>query len=61
MRSTVFTTPGRDKFVTGDPEYVKEACAKSLKLLGVEQIDLYYMHRYVPHYASPIHQAMRTN
>jgi aryl-alcohol dehydrogenase-like predicted oxidoreductase len=24
---------------------VKEACAKSLKLLGVETIDLYYAHR----------------
>ncbi|KFY07942.1 hypothetical protein V492_06666 [Pseudogymnoascus sp. VKM F-4246] len=28
-----------------DPEYVKEACEKSLKRLGVETIDLYYCHR----------------
>ncbi|KAH8812497.1 NADP-dependent oxidoreductase domain-containing protein [Xylogone sp. PMI_703] len=28
-----------------DPEYVKEACAKSLKRLGVDTIDLYYAHR----------------
>ena len=28
-----------------DPEYVKEACAKSLKRLGVPSIDLYYCHR----------------
>ena len=38
-------TWGRDKSITGDPEYVKEACEKSLKRLGVDQIDLYYMHR----------------
>jgi aryl-alcohol dehydrogenase-like predicted oxidoreductase len=28
-----------------DPEYVKQACEKSLKRLGVEKIDLYYCHR----------------
>ena len=28
-----------------DPEYVKQACEKSLKRLGVETIDLYYCHR----------------
>ena len=28
-----------------DPEYVKEACEKSLKRLGVSCIDLYYCHR----------------
>ncbi|KAI9807636.1 MAG: hypothetical protein M1825_005577 [Sarcosagium campestre] len=27
------------------PEYVKQACATSLKRLGVEHIDLYYCHR----------------
>lgn len=31
--------------VRSDPEYVREACAKSLKRLGVEKIDLYYCHR----------------
>lgn len=31
--------------VRGDPEYVKEACEKSLKRLGVSTIDLYYCHR----------------
>ncbi len=31
--------------VCGRPEYVKEACEKSLKRLGVETIDLYYQHR----------------
>lgn len=28
-----------------DPEYIKEACEKSLKRLGIETIDLYYCHR----------------
>jgi aryl-alcohol dehydrogenase-like predicted oxidoreductase len=31
--------------VDGRPEYVMEACEKSLKRLGVETIDLYYQHR----------------
>lgn len=31
--------------VRSDPEYVKEACEKSLKRLGVPTIDLYYCHR----------------
>ena len=28
-----------------DPEYVKGACERSLKRLGVDTIDLYYCHR----------------
>ena len=28
-----------------DPEYVVEACDKSLKRMGIEMIDLYYCHR----------------
>ena len=28
-----------------DAEYVRQACEKSLKRLGVEKIDLYYCHR----------------
>lgn len=32
----------------GRPEYVKEACERSLKRLGVEVIDLYYQHRVDP-------------
>lgn len=31
--------------LSGRPEYVKEACDKSLQRLGVETIDLYYQHR----------------
>jgi aryl-alcohol dehydrogenase-like predicted oxidoreductase len=31
--------------LSNDPAYIKQACDASLKRLGVEQIDLYYMHR----------------
>lgn len=33
------------KGVDGRPEYVAEACETSMKRLGVDQIDLYYLHR----------------
>ncbi|RDW91536.1 hypothetical protein BP5796_02701 [Coleophoma crateriformis] len=37
---------GEMRFGTdSSPAYVKEACAKSLKRLGIDTIDLYYMHR----------------
>jgi aryl-alcohol dehydrogenase-like predicted oxidoreductase len=36
---------GMEQSVRSDPEYVKAACEKSLKRLGVETIDLYYCHR----------------
>ena len=31
--------------IRSDPEYVRIACEKSLKMLGVDSIDLYYCHR----------------
>jgi aryl-alcohol dehydrogenase-like predicted oxidoreductase len=34
-----------NRSVNSTPEYCKEACAQSLKRLGIETIDLYYMHR----------------
>jgi aryl-alcohol dehydrogenase-like predicted oxidoreductase len=34
--------------VDGRPAYVMEACARSLKNLGVDTIDLYYIHRVDP-------------
>lgn len=40
--------PDGTRKVNGTPEYVLEACEKSLKRLGVEQIDLYYLHRVDP-------------
>lgn len=38
-------TPDGKQSVSGRPEYVIEACEKSLQRLGVEMIDLYYIHR----------------
>ncbi|MBT31692.1 MAG: aldo/keto reductase [Thalassobius sp.] len=34
--------------VNGKPEYIKKACDQSLQNLGIEAIDLYYMHRKDP-------------
>lgn len=34
--------------INGRPEYVRSACAGSLRRLGVETIDLYYQHRVDP-------------
>jgi aryl-alcohol dehydrogenase-like predicted oxidoreductase len=34
--------------IDGRPEHVHEACERSLKRLGVDQIDLYYLHRVDP-------------
>lgn len=31
--------------LSNDPAYIRQACDESLKRLGVDQIDLYYMHR----------------
>jgi len=35
--------------VDGSPEYAKKACDESLARLGVDVIDLYYLHRVDPH------------
>jgi len=34
--------------LNGKPEYIREACDRSLENLGVDAIDLYYMHRQDP-------------
>jgi aryl-alcohol dehydrogenase-like predicted oxidoreductase len=34
--------------INNKPEYIKAACEGSLKRLGVDKIDLYYLHRYTP-------------
>jgi aryl-alcohol dehydrogenase-like predicted oxidoreductase len=38
-------TPDSVQSVRSDPDYVHEACEKSLKRLGVDTIDLLYCHR----------------
>ena len=40
--------PDGTRKVNGKPEYVFEACEKSLERLGVDFIDLYYLHRMDP-------------
>jgi len=40
--------PGGANGVDGSPAYIAQACAASLKRLGVETIDLYYQHRVDP-------------
>jgi aryl-alcohol dehydrogenase-like predicted oxidoreductase len=39
---------GDKRWVDNSPEWIREACDSSLKRLGIEQIDLYYMHRRNP-------------
>src|SRR5713101_6149264 len=39
---------GGSRFSDGRPEYVREACDKSLKRLETDVIDLYYIHRVDP-------------
>ncbi len=34
--------------INGKPEYIRQACEQSLQNLGVDTIDLYYMHRQDP-------------
>jgi aryl-alcohol dehydrogenase-like predicted oxidoreductase len=43
-----FDLPGGKKGYNGRPEYVREACDASLKNLGLDVIDLYYLHRIDP-------------
>jgi len=40
--------PDGSRKVNGKPEYVFEACDRSLARLGVDHIDLYYLHRMDP-------------
>ncbi|MFC5290479.1 aldo/keto reductase [Actinokineospora guangxiensis] len=39
---------GSDRALRGDAEYVRQACDASLQRLGVDHIDLYYLHRVDP-------------
>lgn len=42
--------------INGSPEYVRQACEGSLKRLGIDTIDLYYLHRVDP--AVPIEETV---
>jgi aryl-alcohol dehydrogenase-like predicted oxidoreductase len=37
--------PGEQQSIDGSPTHVREACDSSLQRLGVDHIDLYYLHR----------------
>src|SRR5829696_8136474 len=39
---------GERRWIDNSPEWIGEACDASLRRLGVEHIDLYYMHRRNP-------------
>jgi aryl-alcohol dehydrogenase-like predicted oxidoreductase len=41
----VADAPGAEPRIDGSPRHVREACDASLQRLGVEVIDLYYLHR----------------
>lgn len=43
-----FAFPGGRGRLNGRPDYVKTACEASLRRLGVDYIDLYYLHRVDP-------------
>jgi len=45
-----------DMFVSGKPDFIKQQLADSLKRLGTEYVDLYYMHRMDP--TTPIEETM---
>jgi aryl-alcohol dehydrogenase-like predicted oxidoreductase len=42
--------------INGRPEYVKQACDRSLRRLGIDTIDLYYQHRVDPY--TPIEETV---
>jgi aryl-alcohol dehydrogenase-like predicted oxidoreductase len=45
-----------DRMIDGSAQYVKEACDASLQRLGVDHIDLYYLHRVDP--STPIEETV---
>jgi aryl-alcohol dehydrogenase-like predicted oxidoreductase len=46
-----------ERGIDGSPDHVREACEASLRRLGVETIDLYYLHRVDP--KTPIEETVR--
>jgi aryl-alcohol dehydrogenase-like predicted oxidoreductase len=52
----VIGQPGTERALNGNPAYVQRACDTSLRRLGVDTIDLYYLHRVDP--AVPIEETV---
>jgi aryl-alcohol dehydrogenase-like predicted oxidoreductase len=52
----VSAKPGVERGIDGSPRHVREACQASLRRLGVDHIDLYYLHRVDP--AVPIEETV---
>ncbi len=52
----VIGQPGSERVVNGKADYVQHACDASLQRLGVDYIDLYYLHRVDP--ATPIEETV---
>jgi aryl-alcohol dehydrogenase-like predicted oxidoreductase len=52
----VANRPGSERVVDGSPDYVRRACDASLQRLGLDYIDLYYLHRVDP--AVPIEETV---
>jgi aryl-alcohol dehydrogenase-like predicted oxidoreductase len=52
----VSAKPGVERGIDGSPHHVREACQASLRRLGVDHIDLYYLHRVDP--AVPIEETV---
>jgi len=48
--------PGAGRGIDGSPQHAREACDASLRRLGVDHIDLYYLHRVDP--AVPIEETV---
>jgi aryl-alcohol dehydrogenase-like predicted oxidoreductase len=53
----VFDGPAGERTIDGSPDHVRAACDASLERLGVDTIDLYYLHRVDP--ATPIEETVR--
>lgn len=55
----IMREPGskRSSGISGKPDYVKKACDASLKRLGINTIDLYYLHRVDPE--TPIEETVQ--
>ncbi|KAG0708020.1 Aldo keto reductase [Suillus ampliporus] len=52
----ILTNGSTSRGVDGSPQYVHESFAKSQKLLGVDKVDLYYLHR--PDPQTPIEETV---